>query len=109
MNAARSASSSCAISSSILAQIGTALRRRAGEELFDPGELDRVLRVREIRLVEVQDDQQRLGGQELETAQPLRVVRSELERAQRRARFERFAAALQDLLFLAQLRRVGLS
>ena len=73
-----------------------------------PGELDRVLRVREIGLVEIQDDQQRLRRQELEAAQPFRVVRGELERAQGPAGFERLAATLQDLLLLAQLRGVGL-
>ena len=45
-----------------------------------------------IRLVEVDDDEQRLGREELEAAQPPRVVAGEAERAQRLAVLERVAA-----------------
>ena len=46
----------------------------------------------ELRFVEVDDDEQRLGGEELEAAQPLQVVALEVERAQRPAVLERRAA-----------------
>ena len=70
-----------------------------------PGELHRAIRLRQILLVEVQHDQQRLRREELEPAQPARIVRRQLQVAQRLALLEQRAAALQDLLFLLQLRR----
>ena len=109
MNAVASAGSSCAISSSIFAQIGTARVFAPLTKSCRPGELHRAIRLRQILLVEVQHDQQRLRREELEAAQPARVLRRQLQVAERLAFFEQRAAALQDLLLLLQLgRRAGL-
>ena len=108
MNAAASAGSSCAISSSIFAQIGTA---RVSPR---PTGTPRARRARPRRprcgrsaSSRFSTMQQRLGREELESAQPPRIVRRQLQRAQRRALLERGAAADQDLLLLLQLRRVA--
>ena len=104
MKARASARSSCAISSSILAQIGTAESRRRVRNVLHAGELDsRLCAFGEIRFVEVQHHEQRLRRQELKAAQPLRVLGSELAARAAAGRFERLAAALQDLLLLPQL------
>ena len=100
MNAAASAASSCAISSSIFAQIGTARVAAPDMKRFDARERDRVVGLRQIRLVEVQDDQQRLGRQELKPAQPLRIVA-----ARARAR----AAAVRSSSASRQRRRISCS
>ena len=86
MNAAASAASSCAISSSIFAQIGHGARRRALDEIL-AARRARIARsrLRQICLVEVQDDQQRLRREELKAAQPPRVFAGELQLAQRPA------------------------
>ena len=87
MNAAASAGSSCAISSSIFAQIGTARVARARQERLRARRArPRRSALRQIRLVEVEHEEQRLGREELKAAQPLRIVAGELERAQRLAR-----------------------
>ena len=47
------------------------------------------LRLRELRFVEIDHDEQRLGGEKLEAAQPLEIVAFQIERAQRLAVLER--------------------
>ena len=85
MNAAASAGSSCAISSSIFAQIGTARVAAPDRNASSPASCTASSALRQIRFVEVEHEQQRLRRQELKSAQPLRIVAGELERAQRRA------------------------
>ena len=73
MNAAASAASSWAISSSIFAQTATARVAAAGMRSPEPGQLRRASSACwQIGLVEIQHEQQRLGRQELKAAQPLR-------------------------------------
>ena len=104
MNAAASAGSSCAISSSIFAQIGTARVFAPLHEILQPGELHGAIRLRQILLVEIEHEQQRLRREELKAAQPPRVVRRQSSSRSGLPVFEQRAAALQDLLLLLQLR-----
>ena len=55
------------------------------------------------RLVEIDDEQQRLCREKLKAAQPFAIVAGELERAQRLAVFERRLAALHQIAFLLEL------
>ena len=59
--------------------------------------------VGDVGLVEVDDEQQRLGREELKSAQPFQVVACQLQRAQRLAFFECDPAALNELAFLLEL------
>ena len=94
MNAAASAASSCAISSSIFAQIGTARVAAPARNSSSPASCDGVRSAcAQVGFVEVQHEQQRLGRQELEAAQPLRSSPASSERAQRLSVLERVAAA----------------
>ena len=45
--------------------------------------------LREVRFVQIDDDEQRLCGQKLKAAQPLQVVALQVQRAQRPSVFER--------------------
>ena len=78
-NAAASAGSSSAISSSIFAQSGDRAPSIARDEnAVRPDSagapLDRSRRVGDVGLVEVDHDEQRLGREKLEAAQPLQIV-----------------------------------
>ena len=68
-------------------------------------DLDRRVPARELRLVEVDHDQQRLGGKELESTQPLQILAFQIERAQRLRLFERGLADLDDVALALQIRR----
>ena len=111
-NAAASAASSCPISSSIFAQTATAAVARAREERRESGGLGgavdpcrRITAAGEVRFVEVDDDQQRLGGEKLEPAQPLELFALEIQRAQRAAVFERRLADHQHVALAFEIRR----
>ena len=94
MNAAASRSSSCAISSSIFAQIGTARVAAPERNVLEPGQLRRPRSaVRQIRFVEIQNEEQRLGRQELKPSQPLASSASSCSARSGRPVFERRAAA----------------
>ena len=81
---------------------------RARQKRFQATQADGIIGVREIGLVEIQHNEQRFSRQELKSAQPLRVVAAEIERAQRTSFFERRAASKENLLFLPQIGVVAL-
>ena len=111
-NAAASAASSWAISSSILAQTAAAAvpaRARNGPSPARSAALASRAApcpspVR-LRFVDVDDDEQRLGGQELKAAQPLEIVALEVERAQRLAVLERRLDGRDDVALAFELGR----
>ena len=63
---------------------------------------------RQLRLVEVDDDQQRLRREKLKAAQPLQIFALEIERAQRPSVFERRAAERDDVALALELGRAAL-
>jgi hypothetical protein len=82
------------------------------QELREPGLRRGLFDVRahlgHVRFVEIDHEQQRLGGQELKAAEPLQVVAGERQRAQRTPLFERRLALLHDVAFPFELRRSAL-
>ena len=86
-------------------------RAFAREERGHPGLLGGALDAGgrfDVGLVHVEHDEQRLGRQQLEAAQPPQVVAREAERSQRLPVLERGAAPHQQILFLVQVRRLVL-
>ncbi len=110
-NAAASAASSWAISSSILAHTATAAVSRAREKCGQPGGFGRAVKtrgrlaaLRELRLVQVDHDEQRFGGQKLKAPEPLQIVAFEIERPERLAILERRPAQHDDVAFSFEIR-----
>ncbi len=64
--------------------------------------------VADVRLVEIDHQQQRLGREELKAAQTFEIVAGQLQRAQRLAFLECRLAALHQLALLLELRRTTL-
>ena len=61
---------------------GDGARRGSGEKLREARGFGGLLRVLgDVRYVDVQDNQQRLGRQKLKTAEPLQIVALEIQRA----------------------------
>ena len=110
---AASSPSSCAISSSIFAQSATALRRGVRREtrvspVFAAARLDVGADVGDVGFVEVDDEQQRLGREELKAAQPLQIVAGRAAARAAACPLRARPAALHEIALLLELRRASL-
>ncbi len=70
--------------------------------------LDGRAHLAQVSLVEVDDEEERFGGEELKAAQPLQVIAREFERAQWLSVLERRLTAPHQIALLLELRRASL-
>ena len=64
--------------------------------------------VGDLRLIDIDDDQERLRGEKLKTAEPLEIVALQVQRAERTSVFESCPALCKNCLFALQIGRFSL-